>query len=850
MSVGSASNERRVTNVAAGASATDAVNVSQLDSEAAKSNSIGVATAAALGGGATYDAKTGSIVAPRFQVGGETVDNLSDAIANLDDHATRNATAIANVEGSVTDLAQQLDAKVGLVKQDADTQAITVASATGGASIDFTGTDGARTLSGVADGQLNSDSKEAVNGSQLAATNDRVSSAESNIAQNAADIAGNTSAIGGLDTRVGTAESNIAQNTTDIAGNTSAIGSLDTRIGNAESNIETNASAIGSVKDSVTNLTQQLGSGSLGLMQQDADTKAITVASAAGGALVDFTGADGARVLSGVKDGRLEAGSSEAVNGSQLAATNTRMLSAEDSIAKNTSDIAANTSTISNIDGRVSNVEGSVTNLANQLTTGEVGLVKQDADTRALAVASVTGGTLMDITGTDGARRLTGVADGNVAANSSDAVNGSQLAETNTNVAQNKSDIANNTSKIADIDGRVTDTEGSIAKNTADIAENTANLSGLMNGSVGLVRQNTANGDIAIGSEVGGSAINVAGTDGVRVVRGVANGTDNTDAVTIAQLKAVGLVDPTGQTLGALVYDDLSFGRATLGGTNGTVIGNLANGLVAANSMEAVNGGQLYALQDQFETQYKQLFTQYDQLNVQVNYLGEQIVNNAEGPVNPALPGTGSGSTAVGSGAIASGDNSTVLGSGAAATGNGSTATGNDASASGENSTALGSNSSATGNNAVALGQGSVADRDNSVSVGSAGNERQITNVAAGTAPTDAVNLGQVNGLLSQGVQQANNYTDQRFDQANHAINQVARNAYAGVAAAMAMPNMTPSGPGRTIVAAGVGNYKNGSALAAGATYRSQNGKWLMNGAVSVTSTGDAGVRAQVGYEF
>ncbi|SDR50512.1 hypothetical protein SAMN05443245_6685 [Paraburkholderia fungorum] len=65
-----------------------------------------------------------------------------------------------------------------------------------------------------------------------------------------------------------------------------------------------------------------------------------------------------------------------------------------------------------------------------------------------------------------------------------------------------------------------------------------------------------------------------------------------------------------------------------------------------------------------------------------------------------------------------------------------------------------------------------------------------------------------VNNLLPQGIAQG----VQQSNQANHAINQVARSAYAGVAAAMAMPNMTSSGPGRTIVAAGVGNYKNGSA--------------------------------------
>jgi len=70
------------------------------------------------------------------------------------------------------------------------------------------------------------------------------------------------------------------------------------------------------------------------------------------------------------------------------------------------------------------------------------------------------------------------------------------------------------------------------------------------------------------------------------------------------------------------------------------------------------------------------------------------------------------------------------------------------------------------------------------------------------------------------------------------------------VAAAMAMPNLMPSSPGKTVVGAGVANYKGYNAFAAGATYRSENSKWLVNGAVSVTPNGDAGVRAQAGYEF
>ena len=60
-------------------------------------------------------------------------------------------------------------------------------------------------------------------------------------------------------------------------------------------------------------------------------------------------------------------------------------------------------------------------------------------------------------------------------------------------------------------------------------------------------------------------------------------------------------------------------------------------------------------------------------------------------------------------------------------------------------SVALGDGTRVYASNAVALGYNSVADRANTVSVGSVGNERQITNVAAGTANTDAVNVAQLN---------------------------------------------------------------------------------------------------------
>src|SRR5690606_13156721 len=78
--------------------------------------------------------------------------------------------------------------------------------------------------------------------------------------------------------------------------------------------------------------------------------------------------------------------------------------------------------------------------------------------------------------------------------------------------------------------------------------------------------------------------------------------------------------------------------------------------------------------------------------------------------------------------------------------------------------TAIGDGASATAAGSVALGQGSVADRANTVSVGSVGSERQLTNLAAGTQDTDAVNVAQLESTATRAVADANAYTDQRFN--------------------------------------------------------------------------------------
>ncbi|MDP5007514.1 MAG: YadA-like family protein, partial [Glaciimonas sp.] len=72
----------------------------------------------------------------------------------------------------------------------------------------------------------------------------------------------------------------------------------------------------------------------------------------------------------------------------------------------------------------------------------------------------------------------------------------------------------------------------------------------------------------------------------------------DTDAVNVAQLNnAIG--DIGGDIALAVKYDDSNKQSMTLAGANGTTINNLASGNLAAGSMQAVNGGQLYNLGDQ-----------------------------------------------------------------------------------------------------------------------------------------------------------------------------------------------------------------------------------------------------------
>ncbi len=194
---------RTLTGVAAGslaATSVEAVNGSQV-------NAALTSVATNLGGGSTFNAKTGAVTAPTYNIGGSSVTNVGAAITALQassplQYSTAAAPTTANglnVSNDVTlvgtgggpvvihNLApgvagtdgvnvNQLTAlKAGSV-QYSTTQTNTVAFS----SPNNGGTSGAPvTLTNIAPGAVNASSSDAVNGAQLYATNKAISNLSS-----------------------------------------------------------------------------------------------------------------------------------------------------------------------------------------------------------------------------------------------------------------------------------------------------------------------------------------------------------------------------------------------------------------------------------------------------------------------------------------------------------------------------------------------------------------------------------------------------------------------------------------------------------------------------------------------
>ncbi len=206
---------------------------------------------------------------------------------------------------------------------------------------------------------------------------------------------------------------------------------------------------------------------------------------------------------------------------------------------------------------------------------------------------------------------------------------------------------------------------------------------------------------------------------------------------------------------------------------------------------------------------------------------------NTSTPGRPShVPNAGTGAPAASSQAIAN----DFASSGAFVIGDEATAIGANAVAFGQQSTAVGAGAIAAAHDSIALGSGSVAERDGTVSVGRDGHERQITHVASGTEPADAVNVTQLRAAMSS----ANAYTNQRIGDLQKSIADTARGAYSGVAAATALTMIPDVDRGNTL-SIGIGGavYKGHQAVALGGTARiSENLK--VRAGVAMSAGGNA----------
>jgi autotransporter adhesin len=141
----------------------------------------------------------------------------------------------------------------------------------------------------------------------------------------------------------------------------------------------------------------------------------------------------------------------------------------------------------------------------------------------------------------------------------------------------------------------------------------------------------------------------------------------------------------------------------------------------------------------------------------------------------------------------------------------------------GQSSTVLAVNGTAIGagalvqagaTNSVAIGQGSVATAPNTVSFGSPGNERRLTNVAPGVAPTDAINVAQLNSVAS-GMSSMSSQISGLQSQINR--------ANSGVAMAMAMGGGFLPDNKKFAVAVNYGGFAGESGMAVTALARVTN---------------------------
>ncbi|HBD3968116.1 TPA: YadA-like family protein [Escherichia coli] len=1001
-----------ITDVANGtisAASKDAVNGSQLydlQQDALLWN--GTAFSAAHGTEAT--SKITNVTAGNLTASSTDAVNGSQ-LKTTNDNVTTNTTNIATNTTNITNLTDAVDS----LGDDS-----LLWNKTAGAFSAAHGTDATSKITNVKAGDLTAGSTDAVNGSQLKTTNDNVSTNTTNIATNTTNITNLTDSVGDL--KDDSLLWNKAAGAFSAAHGTEATSKITNLLAGKISSNSTdaiNGSQLYGVADS---FTSYLGGGAdisdTGVLSGPTYTIGGTDYTNVGDALAaintsfstslgdallwdatagKFSAKHGINnapsVITDVANGAVSSTSSDAINGSQLYGVSDYIADALGGNAVVNTDGSITTPTYAIAGGSYNNVGDALE--AIDTTLDDALLWDEDAGAYN---ASHDGN----------ASKITNVAAGDLSTTSTDAVNGSQLNATNILVTQNSqmiNQLAGNTSEtyieengaginyVRTNDTGLTFTDASaagigstavgyntVAKGDSSVAMGYNSFAkGDSSVAIGQGSYSGVDTGIALGSSSVSSRVIVKGsrntsvseegvvigydtTDGellgalsigddgkYRQIINVADGSEAHDAVTVRQLQnAIGAVattptkyyhaNSTAEDSLAVGEDSLAMGAKTIVngnagigiGLNTLVLADAINGIAIGSNARANHADSIAMGNGSQTTRGAQTnYTAYN-MDAPQNSVGEFSVGSEDGQRQITNVAAGSADTdAVNVGQLKVTDaqvsqntqsitnlNTQVTnldtrvtnienGIGDIVT-TGSTkyfktnTDGADANAQGKDSVAIGSGSIAAADNSVALGTGSVADEENTISVGSSTNQRRITNVAAGVNATDAVNVSQLKSSeaggvrydtkadgsidysnitlgggnsgttrisnvsagvnnndavnyaqLKQSVQETKQYTDQRMVEMDNKLSKTESKLSGGIASAMAMTGLPQAyTPGASMASIGGGTYNGESAVALGVSMVSANGRWVYKLQGSTNSQGEYSAALGAGIQW
>ncbi|NNQ89938.1 YadA-like family protein [Escherichia coli] len=757
VSVGNSSLKRKIVNVKNGAiksDSYDAINGSQL-------YAISDSVAKRLGGGAAVDVDDGTVTAPTYNLKNGSKNNVGAALAVLDENTL------------------QWDQTKGKYSAAHGTSSPT-----------------ASVITDVADGTISASSKDAVNGSQLKATNDdveantaNIATNTSNIATNTANIATNTTNITNLTDSVGdlqadallwnetkkafsaahgqdttskitnvkdadlTADSTDAVNGSQLKTTNDAVATNTTNIANNTSNIATNTTNISNLTETVTNLGEDA-------LKWDKDNGVFTAAH----------GTETASKITNILDGTVTATSSDAINGSQLY------------------DLSSNIATYFGGNASV-NTDGVFTGPTykigetNYYNVGDALAAINSSFSTSLGDAllwDATAGKFSAKHGTNGdASVITDVADGEISDSSSDAVNGSQLhgvssyvvdalgggAEVNADgtITAPTYTIANaDYDNVGDALNAIDTTLDDALLWDADAGENGAFSAAHGKDKTASVITNVANGAISAASSdaINGSQLYTTNKYIADALGGDAevnaDGTITAPTYTIANAE----YNNVGDALDALDDNALLWDETANGGAGAynashdgkaSIITNVANGSISEDSTDAVNGSQLNATNMMIEQNTQiinQLAGNTDATYIQENGAGINYVRtNDDGLAFNDASAQGVGATAIGYNSVAKGDSSVAIGQGSYSDVDTGIALGSSSVSS--RVIAKGSRDTSITENGVVIGYDTTdGELLGALSIGDDGKYRQIINVADGSEAHDAVTVRQLQNAI------------------------------------------------------------------------------------------------------